>query len=514
MSNTKFYITSHINNNVEPEELRKTLFKNNIFTKFCQKTNRMLLYTKYNEIETVKNELERECRSMVIDVKTRKVICNTGDNPRLNKEGTEYLLANSTNPRTQTVCYEGTGLAIYYHGSSEEKEEGQWFVSTRRCLDCSDSVYNPSGLDKSFSHYDMLLDALSLAYPTVKRELVFNHFTEKLDKSKSYYVVLIHHLNKLLINYDKAFGKDYARLCLTSVRNEDMSEVDIYSDKIEFASYSKDGIIFVPEQLASIANMSIDYESELCDEGIIVHIFNEERNKFDTIKLQSINYQFAKVIGPEQNIIKGFVYLYQNNKLVEYFNSNNQAVNFRQMSNPHDETKIYDIIGVIDSVFKVCTSELFELFKLLWSLKDGKHLNVELYNMLPKEYKDVLYGIRGLYYKKKAAIVMKNNDALNINDIKKSHLKINDIYNYLKSLPTEVVLSFLRMRRLMFNWVISEHQNKNLSDFGKINSFCDKVNLKLCAIFTARLYPNIMSNDIPPQKLPVVTETSNEVIKA
>jgi hypothetical protein len=38
----------------------------------------------------------------------------------------------------------------------------------------------------------------------------------------------------------------------------------------------------------------------------------------------------------------------------------------------------------------------------LWSLKDGKQQNKYLYNILPKEYKDILFGIKGLYYKKKS----------------------------------------------------------------------------------------------------------------
>ena len=306
-------------------------------------------------------------------------------------------------------------------------------------------------------------------------------------------MVLIHHNNKLLINYEKVFGKNYARLCLTNIRDDNMNEVDIYTNKVSFASYD-DGVIFVPKLMDNIGNLTGEYDEELAHEGVIVRFNNNV-----TVKLQNTNYQFAKVIGMEQNMIRGLVYLYQNNKLLEYFTRNKKAESFRQMTNPYDEMKSYDVVGVIDAVFKVCTSELFELFKQLWSLKDGKHLNQELYNILPKEYKDMLFGIRGIYYRKKAQVMSGMNEKLTVNDIKNSHLKINDIYLYLKSLPTELVLSFLRMRRLMFNWVVSDHKNKNLSCFGQINSRCDKVHLKLCAIFTARLYPNIMINDIPPQ---------------
>jgi hypothetical protein len=108
---------------------------------------------------------------------------------------------------------------------------------------------------------------------------------------------------------------------------------------------------------------------------------------------------------------------------------------------------------MVDAVFKVCTSEIFELFKLLWSIKNGQHQNKQLYDMLPKEYKDVMFAVRGIYYKKKAQIHKKNGELMPLHEFKNTHLKISDIYNYLKSIPTEHFIAFLRMRKLMFNWV-------------------------------------------------------------
>jgi hypothetical protein len=70
----------------------------------------------------------------------------------------------------------------------------------------------------------------------------------------------------------------------------------------------------------------------------------------------------------------------------------------------------------------------------------------------------------------------------------------------LKAIPTERVLSFLRMRRLMLNWVIALPDNKNLIEFGKISHKCDKIQLKLCSIFTNKLFPDIMTEDLPPSK--------------
>ena len=42
---------------------------------------------------------------------------------------------------------------------------------------------------------------------------------------------------------------------------------------------------------------------------------------------------------------------------------------FESIYNPLFKEKPYDTIGIIDATFKVITSEMFELFKSLWSFK-------------------------------------------------------------------------------------------------------------------------------------------------
>jgi hypothetical protein len=192
------------------------------------------------------------------------------------------------------------------------------------------------------------------------------------------------------------------------------------------------------------------------------------------------------------------IYLYQNNKLLDYFNQTPNS-NFVKFVNPLNMSESFFTVGVIDSTFKVCTSELFELFKNLWSLKTGKSQNKELYDLLPKEYKDMMYGVRGLYYKKKATLFENTNDKTN-EELKNSHLTINDIYNHLKKLPVETFLEFLRVRKLMFNWVTFDKANQILKQFGNISELCNKIHLKQCAIFTNKLYPDITFSDFPVNK--------------
>ena len=104
----------------------------------------------------------------------------------------------------------------------------------------------------------------------------------------------------------------------------------------------------------------------------------------------------------------------------------------------------------------------------------------------------MLYGIRGLYFKNKSTIY--NSEDKNI---KKIYLQIKDIYQPIKTIDTDTLEQYLRVRKLMANWVKSEPNNENLKKFNKINEKCDKVHFKLTAIFTNKLFPNIMPDDLP-----------------
>ena len=99
---------------------------------------------------------------------------------------------------------------------------------------------------------------------------------------------------------------------------------------------------------------------------------------------------------------------------------------------------------------------------------------------------------RGIYFKNKSNIY-------NSNDSNKLYLQIKDIYQYLKQIDSDTFEQFLRIRKLMYNWV--KHNNveyeQELKKFNKISEKCDKVHFKLTAIFTNKLFPNIMQDDLP-----------------
>ena len=50
----------------------------------------------------------------------------------------------------------------------------------------------------------------------------------------------------------------------------------------------------------------------------------------------------------------------------------------------------------------------------------------------------------------------------------------------------------------MFNWIANDNnKNENLNIFKTISNHCDKINIKLMAIFINKLFPEILSTDLP-----------------
>tara|TARA_E500000178_G_C17032933_1_gene761596 strand:+ start:2669 stop:4495 length:1827 start_codon:yes stop_codon:yes gene_type:complete len=562
METPHLMIRNYINSFENLDFMRESLLGHGIYSKSYPEDGLMIIYTKYEPIvgdkslcSIVKKNLDNneeniesgdlskqisaedvsrlkiECRSLIIDTEKKEIVSYSCNTPICNLEAINYLLNNKSSPKISNniekfKCYEGTLLSLFKH-------KNRWYLSTRRNLDSKDSIWN------NVSYYDLFLDVID--NDNIKS---LDEFVDNLDESYCYYFILIHHLNKNIVDYSTKFGNNYKKLCLAFVRKKnDLSEIDlthIESEKSNIdnsLSISVNKIlslknIFLAERIDQDADQGISSESislgpesenkykilddplekmtSCDDEGVIIRIKNNN-NISHFLKIQTYSYQFNKAIGAEKNIFKGFLNLYQNNQLVNYLECNSNLSPYKKIINPLNIQESYDTVGIIDSVFKVCTSELYELFKMLWDIKTGKQLDTEIYKILPKEYKTVLYNIRGIYYKKKYDNNKSNTSYDDFNTLKlkhsdsKSNLKLNtkdlqikDIYQYLKKgLDTDKLEQYLRVRKLMYNWIKVDSENECLKKFSKINLKCDKVHLKLIAIFCNKLFPNIMPDDIP-----------------
>lgn len=479
---TNFLINNYIDTDTKVEDLRTELYKNGVMSKYYEDDNMLLVYTKHtNELNNT--ELKNECRSLIIDTNTNQIISYTCNTPITNLEAMNYLLEHNEDSKRIYKCYEGSLMSLF-------NNNGKWYLSTRRCLDSNDSVW------KEDSHYNLFLDVLRAdGFETL------DDFVQICNPNYCYYFVLLHHQNKLIIDYTDEFGEEYKKLCLAIVRDRSsQNEIlfdnldDVFNGENEYGNVF--GNIFVPEEYENLDvfnKMNDDMNSYLSckTEGVVIKMLDGSHNTI--LKLQTLQYQFSRALGTENNILKGLICLYQNNKLESCFNENEELDNFKKIVNPINVQESYDTIGVIDSVFKVLTSEFYELFKILFNLKSGKKMNNELgnklYQLLPSEYKTVLYNIRGIYFANKKKLIDSGSDS-------RICLQIRNIYEYLKKQDVELIVELLRVRKLMYN-LVKINGSDELQLFNRVNNKCDKVHMKLIAIFTNKLYPNILPTDVP-----------------
>jgi hypothetical protein len=476
--NSPQYILSHyINSLTNIDDVNKHLYQTyNIMTKDFPELDMTIYYNKYDSKH--KTQIEMASRSVILSKSSHNVICYTCPTPIYNMDAVQYLWRNQDKPRETFLCYEGSLISVFNYNN-------KWFVASRKNI-YNNSANNNSANNNSANNnsannniggqYKMFMDVLeSDNYKT------FDEFTNKLDKKYSYHFVLIHHENDNIVNYINQFGENYKKLCFIFARDINQKEINV--NEIDTAFLSDN--IFLPKKIedadakdfvSNLSNPNIINKPEY--EGIIIKLNNH------ILKLQSSAYQFHKAIGPEKKIYLGFLSLYQNNSLKNFFV--NENTKYKKIVNPSNHSESFDTIGIIDALFKVITSELYYLFYTIWN-DNGEHLNKELYSKLPKEYKDILYHIKGIYYTNKTKHIEGDDDPI---------LKLKNIYNFIKSIDTHILEHFIRCRKLMLNWVRLEKSN-NTELFNKTLHHSEKVYYKLAAIYTTKLFPEIMPDDLP-----------------
>jgi hypothetical protein len=423
-------------NNIET--IRANYFKDGILSKYYESDNLLLLYTNYNYDH-------KKLRSKVLDIETQKVISYSFNSPIYNYIGYNYLINNQDCEKKISKCYEGTIISVFFHNN-------KWYISTRKCLNAQDSVW----LNKSF--YQMFEETILQDFNSI------DDFCNLLNKDYNYHFVLVHWENKNIVDYTDELGVNYKKLAVALVRDKEMKVVEPNISNLDNLKS-----IFIPKEYDSLEMLDeqIDYMSKPKTEGIIIKVKNNDDVLI--IKLQTNHYQFYKSMGLEQHLYKGFLNLYQKDKLVSFFENNEYNFKYSKLINPNNNTQTFDIIGVIDGVFKVLTQELYNLYNNLYENDNRKPNNY--YNKLPSVYKNIIYKLRGIYMKKK-------------------DLNVKNVYNLLKSVDTDIISSLLRNRKMMINY---NKIKENL--FPDVSKEVQKIHLKLCAIYTAKLFPDLLDID-------------------
>jgi len=424
-----------------------------------------IYYNKYDNKH--KTPMEMASRSVILSNSDHKVICYTCPTPIYNMDAVQYLWRNQDKPRETYVCYEGSLISLFNYNN-------KWYTSSRKNI-YKNIVDDEDKSTDTNNQYNMFLEVLKQDnYNSI------DEFTNKLNNKYTYHFVLLHYKNDNIVNYTSQFGEEYKKLCFIFARDSN-TQAEINPESLENTFISNN--IFYPQKIneadakefiSNLSNINITKQPE--HEGIIIKLNN------NILKLQSSAYQFHKAIGSEKNMYRGFLSLYQNNSLKNFFTAD--TMKFKKIVNPLNPTESFDTVGIIDALFKVITAELYHLFYALWNDK-GEHLNKELYNKLPKEYKDILFHLRGIYFANKN----KHYDDDTI-------LKMKDVYNFIKSVDTHIFEKFIRCRKLMLNWIRQE-KSVNVDNFNKTLHHSEKVYYKLSAIYTTKLFPEIMPDDLP-----------------
>jgi len=439
------------NNNIE--ELKNELKKNNIH--FKEQDDLLLVFNKFNSNFT--SPLHQECRSLVIDTVNKKVINYSCPTPLINDDGVGYLMRHNNFSYKIYQCYEGTLLSLFSH-------QNKWYLSTRRCLDASTSKWK-----NDISHFELFMEVLHQSnYES------FEQFTEKLDKNMTYHFILLHHQNKNYVNYDNLFGENYKKLILAYVRNKDTLELtdslpnDLFDDNI-LSSEEVDNISWLDNY-----NSKNKFELPPKTEGLILR--GNHNDKEILIKLQSQDYQFASAVMTKDNLYLGLLKLYQLDKLKDYLETES---NFEMITNPLNPKESFHTMGIIDSVFKVLTTELHNLYHLLYD-EEGNSRDNNLYQYLPKIYKYFMFKLRGINYKKVSF---------------GKEYGVKDVYYFMKKTEVNLIDELIRSRKLLFNQI---YQNKDseISGLKEMSYGVEKMNLKLVNIFTSKLYPEILPTDV------------------
>ena len=401
------------------------------------------------------SELENESKNIILD-KDLNILVYTSNSLYYNDDAKYFTINNNINKDyTKEIfeSYEGTLLVIFNYND-------KWYLSTRKCIDAEQSKW----YDKTYKN--LFCDTINDT---------FENFTKNLDKNYYYSFVLVHYENKNIIDYSYRFGENYKKLIHISTKRIGIHE-EVETDIFDNYTYIIKQKQLDNYELLNNENKKLEIKLPLNFEGLLIKLKCKKTNKIFLLKYQTNAYNIINKIKPNYNcLLKIFIELYKKGLLKEHINyfPNNKQI--KLLDNSNNTYGIYNTIGIIDLIFKVLTSELFEIFKLLYNLKDCSHKNPVLYDSLPNKYKIILYKIRGIYFNKKDYLLNKNNSTTS--DYNKYNLKIIDIYNLLKQLDIDLLIKLLKCRSIVLS-------NK---EFENISKHCEELPLNLINIIVDNL---------------------------
>jgi hypothetical protein len=393
--------------------------------------NLILLYTDFvtNSFDC---ELEESCRNVIIEKDSLKLVAYGQPKIKYNDYCIVSELQLKEEPKVITESIEGTLLMLYYNNN-------KWSISTRKTIDAGNSYWKSTK-----SHLELFKECISN----------YDDFLLIHDINRIYLYVLVHFENKNLIDYSKRFGSEYKKAIFILSRDVNSLEANFVYN-INTQEFNLNEHNFKNNNILEYINLPIKYDDysildeknhneegmnnieSITDEGILISSIYE--GKEIHIKLQTQNYRvYQETCSPKYNIKSNlqYIYLYQKNNLDIYLTKFEDEMFYKASDN-----QLYQIKGLVDCVFKVFTSEILFMFKLLWDIRYGtqKEEYKEFYYKLSSEYKKIFYHLRGIYFTKKA------NE-----DLSKKYITMKTVYDLLKEIEPELFLQLIIDRQNLF----------------------------------------------------------------
>ena len=337
--------------------------------------------------------LEDYCKSIVLDKNTLTPFATQYNKIIYNEQAEQILETADWTKITVQKCLEGTYLMVYNHN-------GKWNISTRRCLDSSESVWI-----KGMSYFDLFWDAVN------------GQFTlNDLNPQYVYHFVLVHYKNRNIVNYssnDLHFKSVYHIITSSKLA---MTAVDVLiNDKVPRIKHEQFNSF--DELKNTIANLSNNNESsyKITCEGYIIKVHDDFGN-FRIFKIQTPIYRkLAKIKPNNSNFHQIYLELYQRDQLKNFL--------------PFFERFNSDTIKRIDNAMKNISKEILDLYHMTRQKK-----NPEVYNSLSEQYRKIIYGLHGLYIKNRKT-EFDDTSKNTIFDKKVSRsINVHDVYHYLKNI--------------------------------------------------------------------------------
>ena len=352
--------------------------KNSNKISFRLKDNMMIVYNDFVRNPT-KEELFNKTRSLVLTNQDDKYKIVAFTHPVVDYNNLGKLVDFSDKQFVE--CYEGTLISVYYCND-------KWNYSTRKCLDANDSHWAYNGKHSTKSHFDMFVESLDSSVDV---------FESKLDKSQSYYFVLVHHENKTFVDYTEKFGSQYKKVFLLFVRDQSLTVTDQYNADLK-------------TYVDSSATLS-------CDE-VKVHMENDKNVMGYLLNLDGQFYVYHTKFYDQLENAAPYAYSYEN-MLIELYKRNNLDANFALYpENLKYRGSNFDTKGVMYGVFTYLSMSLLNLY-YYYTTYDGTklgHRNGDDFKLLFDDNKN--NTLQGLLYKMKG-MVLSQKKKLELADVKK-----------------------------------------------------------------------------------------------